>query len=218
MRNNLLKSINIKKAVLTYNINNSIVKKTVKLGYIDNTECYFNADFLAGFENPNKKYQAELTIYAPEGVYKTKITVIHTNVTLKEISFQCKIPMDWEFIQMRRGGRKSINIPFKIEYGDGYTIEATTYDLAPGGFAFITNEVINSIYRKAPANLTLNLDEDLCADLPDKKFITGVVFVREIEPVSIEENSNEKRYAYRFVHLGPIHQIIINKLLETSLK
>ena len=73
MRNNLLKSINIIKAVISYNVKDDIVKKNVRLKYVDDTECYFIADFLAGYQKPTKKLQANLTIYTADGIYKTKL-------------------------------------------------------------------------------------------------------------------------------------------------
>ena len=214
MRNNLLKSINIIKAVISYNVKDDIVKKNVRLKYVDDTECYFIADFLAGYQKPTKKLQANLTIYTADGIYKTKLMINNVDVSLKEIFFTCDVPRDWEFIQMRRGGRKALSIPFKIEYNDGYVIEAKTFDLAPGGFAFITEENIGPIYRKVPANVTMQFEQGLSADLPDGKFTSSVVFVREIDAVTVE-NPKEKRYAYRFANLSPLQQLLIDKVLKS---
>ena len=43
--------------------------------------------------------------------------------------------------------------------------------------------------------------------------IVGVVFVREIDAVTVE-NPKEKRYAYRFANLGPLQQLLIDKVLK----
>ena len=211
MQHNILKDSNITKIFLIYVNNGSRKKETVKLRFMDNKECYFVAPTPVKFEKPKKKIPAELNVYTSDGVYKTKVTLIDTNMSLREVLYEVSIPKSWDFIQLRASSRKLIELPVSIKFNDGYSINATTYDLSLGGISFFSKESISSIYKKISGILTLELPKDTLINFPDGKMTVETKFVRE--KFDIENHFGEQLVIFKFIVMIPDDEMILKNYM-----
>ncbi len=211
MQHNILKDSNITKIFLIYVNNGSRKKETVKLRFMDNKECYFVAPTPVKFEKPKKKIPAELNVYTSDGVYKTKVTLIDTNMSLREVLYEVSIPKSWDFIQLRASSRKLIELPVSIKFNDGYSINATTYDLSLGGISFFSKESISSIYKKISGILTLELPKDTLINFPDGKMTVETKFVRE--KFDIENHFGEQLVIFKFIGMLPDDEMILKNFM-----
>lgn len=211
MQHNILRESNITKIYLIYVNNGAKKREAVKLRFMDNKECYFTASVPIKFEKPKKKIPAELNVFTPDGVYKTKVTLLDTNVSLRELFYEVSIPKTWDFIQLRKSTRKLVELPVSIKFNDGYTIETTTYDLSLGGISFFTKEPISSIYKKISGILTLELPKETFINFPNGKLMVETKFVREKS--NIEERFGEQLVIFRFIGLTPDDEMVLKNFL-----
>ena len=211
MQHNILKDSNITKIFLIYVNNGSRKRETVKLRFMDNKECYFAAPTPVKFEKPKKKIQAELNVFTSDGVYKTKVTLIDTNMSLREVLYEVSTPKSWDFIQLRASSRKLVELPVSIKFNDGYSINATTYDLSLGGISFFTKESISSIYKKISGILTLELPKDTLINFPDGKMTVETKFVREKS--DIEDHFGETLMIFKFIGVSSDEEMILKNFL-----
>ena len=212
MQQNILRDSNITKIYLIY-VNKKRKKKreSVKLRFMDKNECYFVADVPPNFSKPKRKIPAELHVYTTDGVYKTKITLIDTNMSLEEVMYEVSIPKTWDFTQLRSSSRKLVKLPVIIKFNDGYEIEAETYDLATGGISFFSTEQISSIYKKISGILTLRLPKETIINFPDGQMRVETRFVRE--KTDIENHFGETLYIFRFINMLPEDDMVLKNFL-----
>lgn len=212
MQQNILRDSNITKIYLIY-VNTLGAKKreSVKLRFMDKNECYFAADVSPNFSKPKRKIPAELHVYTTDGVYKTKITLIDTNMSLEEVMYEVSIPKTWDYTQLRSSSRKLVKLPVIIKFNDGYEIEAETYDLATGGISFFSTEQISSIYKKISGILTLRLPKETIINFPDGQMRVETRFVRE--KTDIENHFGETLYIFRFINMLPEDDMVLKNFL-----
>lgn len=211
MQHNILRDSNITKIYLIYVHNGAKKKETVKLRFMDNKECYFAAPTPVQFDKPKKKIPAELNVFTSDGIYKTKITLLDTNVSLQEILYEVSIPKIWDFIQLRNSSRKLVALPVNIKFNDGFTINATTYDLSLGGISYYTKDSLSSIYKKISGILTLELPKETLINFPDGKMTVETKFVRE-KPGD-EEHFGEQLVIFKFIGVTPENEMILKNFL-----
>lgn len=211
MQQNILRESNITKIYLIYVDNGSRKKISVNLRFMDNKECYFSGSTQPNFVKPKKKIPAELHVFTSDGVYKTKVTLIDTNMSLREIVYEVSIPKNWDFIQLRKSSRKVVELPVNIKFNDGYEINIKTYDLSLGGISFFMKDSLSSIYKKVSGILTLELPKDNIINFPDGKMTVETKFVREKD--LIEEHYGEHFYIFKFVGLPPEAEMILKNFL-----
>lgn len=210
MQQNILRESNVTKVFLQY-VDNGVRKKhQVKIRFMDKKECYFAAECPPNFDKPKNKIEAELFVYTTDGIYKTNVKLLETNVSMREILFTVSLPKNWNYTQMRESSRKSVSLPVTIQYNDGYVISATTDDIALGGVCISYNEDISSIYRRIPCILTLELPKNLIINLPESKLIVEAKFLREV-------SANEDCYKYAFKFLSITYEqknVLTNFLIK----
>ena len=83
--------------------------------------------------------------------------------------------------------------------------------MSVGGFSFLTNEKISTIYQRFSAIGTLEFPAELLLNYPDKKLVTEVKFVRNQEEV--EGEFGKTFYALKFVQLTPDETMILKNYL-----
>ncbi len=198
MNTNIFRNTDITKIYLFYVDGGIKVKTEVKMRFMDQKDGYFSATLPPNFKKPKRKISAELKVYTSDGVYQSNVTLIDTTTSINDVLYQISFPKKWELIQLRSGTRKHVELPFKIQYQDGYSLEGTTHDLAIGGISFINNLQMSSIYKKIPATITLEFPQNLIINFPDRKLETEVMFVRENK----YDNFDNKLYSYRFKSLS----------------
>lgn len=212
MQQNILRETNITKIYLIYTNSNGIKKKdAVKLSFMDSKECYFATNTSVNFVKPKKKTTAELNVYTTDGVYKTKVTILDTNLSLREVIYNVSIPKTWDFIQLRSSTRKLIKLPVKIKFNDGFEIQASTYDLSMGGVSFFSDQSFSSIYKKISGILTLHLPKTEIINFPDGELIVETKFVREKS--EIEDHFGETLYIFKFVNIPKENELILKNFL-----
>ena len=170
-------------------------KIQVKLRFMDSKEGYFAAPTPRGFVKPKRKIPAELNVYTTDGVYKTKVTLLDSNMSLNEVMYEVSIPNKWDFVQLRSSSRKEVELPVKISFNDGFLIEAKTHDLSLGGISFISDKPFSSIYKKISGILTLELPKNTLINFPDGKMSVETKFVLET-PFG---NFGETLYSFKFI-------------------
>ena len=194
MQQNILRERHVTKIMLQYVFNGARKRHSINLRFMDKKECYFAAEYMPNFEKPKNKIEVELLVYTTDGVYRSIVKLLETNVSMREIMFTVSLPKTWNYTQMRGSSRKAVHLPVKIQYNDGHVINATTEDIALGGVCISYNEDISSIYRRIPCVLTLELPKNLIINLPESKLVTEAKFLRE---VSTEEDF--RKYAFKFL-------------------
>ena len=215
MQQNILRDSNITKVYLLFVDGGARKRLEVKLRFIDKTVCYFATPIPMNFSKPKKKIPAELNVYTSDGIYKTKITLIDCNASLREVLYEVSLPKIWDYIQLRSSTRVPIELPFSIKFNDGYEVTGHTCDLAVGGFSFFSTESIPSIYKKIMGILTLELPKDNIINFPDGKMIAETKFVREKS--EIENHFGETLYIYKFLNLPQDGEMILkNYLIKIS--
>lgn len=211
MQHNILRDSNVTKIYLIYVHNGARKKETVSLRFMDNKECYFAAPTPVKFDKPKKKIPAELNVFTTDGVYKTKVTLIDTNMSLREVLYEVSIPKVWDFIQLRSSSRKLVELPVSIKFNDGFTINATTYDLSLGGISYYTKDSVSSIYKKLSGILTLELPKDTLINFPDGKMTVETKFVREKS--GEEEHFGEQLIIFKFIGITPDDEMVLKNFL-----
>ena len=211
MQHNILRDSNVTKIYLIYVHNGARKKETVSLRFMDNKECYFAAPTPVKFDKPKKKIPAELNVFTTDGVYKTKVTLIDTNMSLREVLYEVSIPKVWDFIQLRSSSRKLVELPVSIKFNDGFTINATTYDLSLGGISYYTRDTVSSIYKKISGILTLELPKDTLINFPDGKMTVETKFVREKS--GEEEHFGEQLIIFKFIGITPDDEMVLKNFL-----
>lgn len=211
MQQNILKDSNITKIYLIYVENGSRKRISVSLRFMDNKECYFASSTIVNFQKPKKKIDAELNVYTSDGVYKTKVKLLDSNVSLRDIMFEVSVPKTWDYMQLRKSSRKIVELPLVIQFNDGYTLEAKSYDLSLGGISFFSKEEINSIYKKISGILSFELPKNTIINFPDGKLTTEAKFVREVK--DIEFHFDEKLYIFKFLSVSPEDSEILKNFL-----
>ena len=194
MNTNIFRNTEITKIYLFYVDNGLRVKTEVTMRFMDQKDCYFSAALPMNFKKPKRKIPIDLKVYTSDGIYQSKVTLIDTTTSINDVLFQVSFPKKWDLIQLRSSTRKLAELPFKIKYQDGYTIEGNTHDIAVGGISFINNIHMSSIYKKIPAVITIEFPQNLIINFPDRKLETNVMFVRE----SNYDNFDNKLFSYRF--------------------
>lgn len=202
MQQNILRDSNITKIYLIYVNNGSKKKESVSLRFIDKKECYFAAPTPVKFDKPKKKIPAELNVYTTDGVYKTKVTLIDCNMSLREIMYEVSIPNSWDYIQLRASSRKLAALPVTIKFNDGFSIN---------GVSFFSKETISSIYKRISGILTLELPKDTLINFPDGKMTVEAKFVREKS--EIENHFGEQLYIFKFVNISYDDENILKNFL-----
>ena len=211
MQQNILKNSDITKIYLTY-INNGLRKKeSVKLRFMDDKQCYFSIATPAEFVKPKRKAPAELQVYTPDGVYKTSVIIVDTNVGICEILFEVTKPKTWNYVQVRNSSRKLVELPVTIAFNDGFKIEATTYDLALNGVSFFYKEEISSIYKKINGILVLKLPSDTLINFANGALTVETKFVRE--KGNVEGLFNEKLYVFKFIGISMEDEAVLRNFL-----
>lgn len=195
MQQNILRESNVTKIYLIYVDNGARKKMPVKLRFMDNKECYFATPTPNGFNKPKRKSPAELKVYTKDGVYQAQVTLIDSNMSLSEIMYEVSIPSRWDFIQLRSSTRKKVELPLKISFNDGFSIETKTHDLSLGGISFVSNKPFSSIYKKISGILTLELPKNTLQNFPDGQMSVETKFVRET-PYG---NFGEMLYSFKFI-------------------
>ena len=212
MQQNILKDSNITKIYLIYINANGIKKKeAVKLRFMDSKECYFAANTPVNFVKPKRKSQAEINVYTTDGIYKTKVTIIDTNLSLREVIYNVSIPKTWDFIQLRSSTRKLVKLPVKIKFNDGFEIQTSTYDLSLGGLSFFSEKSFSSIYKKISGILTLEIPKTEIINFPDGELVVETKFVREKS--EIENHFGETLYIFKFMNLPKENELILKNFL-----
>ena len=211
MQHNILRDSNVTKIYLIYVHNGARKKETVSLRFMDNKECYFAAPTPVKFDKPKKKIPAELNVFTTDGVYKTKVTLIDTNMSLREVLYEVSIPKVWDFIQLRNSSRKLVELPVSIKFNDGFTINATTYDLSLGGISYYTKDTVSSIYKKISGILTLELPKDTLINFPDGKMTVETKFVREKS--GDEDHFGEQLVIFKFIGITPDDEMVLKNFL-----
>ena len=211
MQHNILRDSNVTKIYLIYVHNGARKKETVSLRFMDNKECYFAAPTPVKFDKPKKKIPAELNVFTTDGVYKTKVTLIDTNMSLREVLYEVSIPKVWDFIQLRSSSRKLVELPVSIKFNDGFTINATTYDLSLGGISYYTKDSVSSIYKKLSGILTLELPKDTLINFPDGKMTVETKFVREKS--GDEDHFGEQLVIFKFIGITPDDEMVLKNFL-----
>ena len=211
MQHNILRDSNITKIYLVYVDNGSRKRLEVSLRFLDKKECYFASPTPVNFNKPKRKIPAELNVFTPDGVYKTKVTFIDCNMSLREVIYEVSLPKAWDYIQLRSSSRKVISLPVSIKFNDGYEIKINTYDLALGGISFFSTEQVPNIYRKISGILTLELPKDTLINFPDGKMTVETKFVREKS--EIEDHFGETLYIFKFVNISPEDEMVLKNFL-----
>lgn len=212
MQQNILRDSNITKIYLIYINQNGIKKKeAVKLRFMDNKECYFAANAPINFVKPKKKTQADINVYTTDGIYKTKVTIYDSNLSLREVLYNVSIPKTWDFVQLRGSTRKLVELPVKINFNDGFEISAKTFDVSLGGVAFFSDKTFSSIYKKISGILTLEIPKTEIINFPDGKMVVEAKFVREKS--EIEDHYGEYLYIFRFMNLSKDDELILKNFL-----
>ena len=209
MQHNILRDSNVTKIYLIYVDGGARKKIQVKLRFMDSKESYFAAPTPRGFVKPKRKIPAELNVYTTDGVYKTKVTLLDSNMSLNEVMYEVSIPNKWDFVQLRSSSRKEVELPLKITFNDGFAIETKTHDLSLGGISFVSKESFNSIYKKISGILTLALPNNVLINFPDGKMTTEAKYVRETEP----NDFGEVLYSFKFCSIKPEDEDVLKNYL-----
>jgi len=196
MQQNILRDSNVTKIYLAYSDKGLKKKLLVNLRFMDNKECYFAIPFKAGFEKPKRKTAAELMVYTTDGIYKSSVSIMDTNLSIQDMLFQVTIPTTWNFIQLRQSSRKVISVPVNIKYNDGYKISAKSYDLAVGGVSIYSEERFSSIYKSLPCIVELELPGGSYINIGGMKIVAEGKFIREKE--GTDEYYGKFLYVFRF--------------------
>ena len=209
MQHNILRDSNVTKIYLMYIDGGARKKIQVKLRFMDSKEGYFAAPTPRGFVKPKRKIPAELNVYTTDGVYRTKVTLLDSNMSLNEVMYEVSIPNKWDFVQLRSSSRKEVELPLKITFNDGFTIETKTHDLSLGGISFVSKESFNSIYKKISGILTFALPNNVLINFPDGKMTTEAKYVRESEP----NDFGEVLYSFKFCSIKPEDEDVLKNYL-----
>ena len=212
MQTNILRGSNITKIYLIYTNSKKFKKReNVKLRYMGDKECYFSGAVPVGFEKPKRKSPVELIVYTSDGIYKTTVKILDSNLHMNEVMYQLEIPKTWSFSQLRSGSRRVVALPGCLKFNDGTEISFETADLSIGGFSFTTKEKISSIYQRFACTCTLEFPKELIINFPDCKLVAEAKFVRSRELI---ENSIEKTFfALKFVNLADDTKMILKNYL-----
>ena len=209
MQHNILRDSNVTKIYLMYVDAGARKKIQVKLRFMDTKECYFATPTPRGFVKPKRKIPAELNVYTTDGVYKTKVTLLDSNMSLNEVMYEVSIPNKWDFVQLRSSSRKEVELPIEITFNDGFKITTNTLDLSLGGISFVSKNSFNSIYKKISGILTLKLPQNTLINFPDGTMTTEAKFVRESEP----NDFGEIIYSFKFCSVKPEDDEILKNYL-----
>lgn len=208
MQQNILRESNVTKIYLIYTDNGMRKRLPVKLRFMDHKECYFATPITIDFRKPKRKIQAELKVYTIDGIYKSQIVLLDTNMAQNEVMYEVSIPSKWDFVQLRSSTRKEIELPLKIAFNDGFVIETTTQDLSLGGVSFITKQPISGIYKRISGILTLELPKNTIINFPDGILNVETKFVRESS-----ESYDGTLYSFKFLGLKPEDEEILKNFL-----
>ncbi len=209
MQHNILRDSNVTKIYLMYVDAGARKKIQVKLRFMDTKECYFATSTPRGFVKPKRKIPAELNVYTTDGVYKTKVTLLDSNMSLNEVMYEVSIPNKWDFVQLRSSSRKEVELPIEITFNDGFKITTNTHDISLGGISFVSKNSFNSIYKKISGILTLKLPQNTLINFPDGTMTTEAQFVRESEP----NDFGEIIYSFKFCSVKPEDEEILKNYL-----
>ena len=211
MQQNILKSSDITKIYLIYTNNGSKRREEVSLRFMDNKECYFSGQVFMNFNKPKKKTPAEINVFTTDGVYKTSVLLLDSNLSLNEVLYEVSIPKTWNFIQLRASTRKLVELPVNIKFNDGFEINTTTYDVSLGGISFYSKEQISSIYKKISGILTLELPKNTLINFSEGHMTVETKFVRE--KAGEDNRFGEQQFVFKFIGLPLEDELVLKNFL-----
>lgn len=212
MQYNILRESEVTKIFLTYADGGMKKKFAVKLRFMDLKECYFAVPLPANFRKPKIKTPVEINAFTPDGVYTAHVNIVDSSVSLTEVLFHVSVPKTWDFKQLRQSTRVQQALPLNIKYDDGFEISSNTFDFSIGGFSFVSEKNISSIYERLDCTVTVEMPSTLIVNFPDKKLITKAKYVRKKENFG-EYGSDGTLYAFRFIKLSADEQEILKAYL-----
>lgn len=209
MQKNILRDSEINKIYLVYTNANGLKKKeNVTLRYMGDKECYFASNLPVNFVKPKNRSMVDIIVYTVDGVFKSTVKILDSNMHLNEILFQCEYPKVWTFSQLRNGSRKTIALQGVLKFNDGESLMFSTTDISIGGFSFLSKIKIPSIYTKFSCICELEFPKELLVNFPDRTLITEVKFVR-----NQDDNLDETFYALKFAKLSNDETRIIKNFI-----
>ena len=201
MNYNILRDTELSRIYIVYLENGMRKKYNVKLRFMDTKECYFSTSLPDKFRKPKNKIPVEIFAYTTDGIYHTTLKLLDSSVSLTETLFTVEIPKNWDFKQLRQSSRKQQALPFVIKFDDGYEITGTTHDLSLGGFSYIAERNISSIYERLKCKISIEFPNDLIINFNGRKLVTEGQFVRKQEFMG-EYAPEGSLYAFRFLGLS----------------
>jgi hypothetical protein len=161
MNTNILKHDNITKMFLIYVTPSNLKKKVeVKIRFSEKEEIYLTSSIPINFAKPKERSSAEIIVYTSDGVYKTDVQILDTNIVLNDVMYKLKSPKTWSYFQLRNSSRKQVTLNGTLTFNDGNVIEFETFDVALGGVSFYTRKSIQNIYQQLPGTVTIKLPKE----------------------------------------------------------
>lgn len=212
MQYNILRNGDITKIYLIY-VNNMGVRKreNVSLRFMDSKESFFVTKSYSTFNKPKKKTPAELNVYTPDGVYKAKVSIMDSVVSLDEIMYTTTIPLVWDFVQLRKSTRKQVELPFKLKFNDGFEVEGMSFDLSLNGISFYSKANISSIYQRLSCILSLSLPSETIVNFVGGQLNVEAKYVRDKEGEG--EFFGQRYYVFKFYGLGYEDEMVLKNFL-----
>ena len=215
MQKDILRHPNIKKIVLKYTDGKNIVRvEEVVLRFIDKKTCLFVGRILLNFAKPRWRARAVVSVYTPEGIYKSEVIIRGVEYSFSDITYELDIPKDWEFGQLRAGIRKLIKLPVNLKFNDGLEINSETVDLSIGGFSLVTSQQLSSLHTRFECNCKIVFSSELKTNFPNGVLESNAMFVRErFIKDDNDELKNLRVLCFKFKNLSPDKVLILKNFL-----
>ena len=178
--------------------------------FMDKEQCFVATPTPTEFTKPKSNTPAELVVYRPEGVYKSKVKIIDTHYAIRETVFLLSLPKKWDFSQARSSSRKQIKLHFNLDFGENFVIDSNLFDISMQAFSFIREEEIPSIYKQVSGKLTI----DLPSGYNKKQIVVDAKFKRLFKQEIGYDNQD--CYVYRFLNLSEEDSEILKMLLISA--
>ena len=214
MQQNILKTSNITKIYLNYvDGKNYKRKEPVSVRYMDDKSCYFVGSTILNFSKPKWRTKAEIVVYTPDGIYNAVVIIRDVDFSLNNLFYKVDIPKTWNFVQLRKGTRKLVNLPVKLKFNDGVEISGETYDLSVGGFSLISETNLNTLQTRFACNCKIQFPNDLVMNFPDGILEVDSMYVRQKNLADSYATENQKLLCFKFLNLSADYNMIIKNFL-----
>lgn len=214
MQQNILNSPDVTKIIIIYTDGNHTRRKEqVDFLHMDKKTCYLAGSVPNNFTKLGWRTKADIIAYTQNGTYSSTVIIRETTKS-SNLHYKVDIPKAWEFAQRRNSTRKDVDLPVKIKLNDGVEIKTNICNLSNGGFSVIGDYKFTTVQTRFAGVCEIEFPDDDLTDLPNKKFIQDVIYVRQKACTEEYSLQDKTLFSFRFLNMTENNAKFIKKILK----